>query len=199
MIGRFLKVCKTTTNWLVSKTTVAFHTAIFQNQNSLTVSTIFSSQACNFGTAKILATSRVSKFKCLVPVGMLPERGSPGWEESAKSWCLPMAPVCSLHLIWRTCDAALNAAMPYLDCFSPSFFLANSKLHFCSLLLQKTKFSGLKAKDVYHSHPYLKDIIWLLEQTHLWASVHISTHVAVIYPSRPNKRLIIFYEIDQIK
>ena len=101
----------------------------------------------------------------LVPVGMQPERGSPGWEESAKSWCLPtsppmwVAPVCSLHLIWRTYDAALNAAIPYLDCFSPSFFLANSKLHFYSLLLQKTTFTGLKAKDVYHSHPYLKDII----------------------------------------
>ena len=103
------------------------------------------------------------------------------------------------HLIWRTCDAALVAAMPYLDYFLLLFFLACSKLHFCNLLLQKIKFSGLKAKDVYHSHPYIKDIFWLLEQTHLWASVHISTHVAVIYPSRPNKRLIIFYEIDQIK
>ena len=87
------------------------------------------------------------------------------------------------------CGLECGYALPRL--FSPSFFLANSKLHFYSLLLQKTTFTGLKAKDVYHSHPYLKDIIWLLEQTHLWASVHISTHVAVIYASRPNKRLII--------
>ena len=130
----------------------------------------------------------LSKFKCLVPVGMLPECGSPDWKGIAKSWCLPGHPPTvwhqfwSLHLIWRTCDAALVAAMPYLDYFLLLFFLACSKLHFCNLLLQKIKFSGLKAKDVYHSHPYIKDIFWLLELTHLWASVHISTHVAVIYP-----------------
>ena len=105
--------------------------------------------------------------------------------------------ISTLNLENLRCGFECGYNLPRL--FSPSFFLANSKLHFCSLLLQKTKFSGLKAKYVYHSHPYLKDIIWLLKQTHLWASVHISTHVAVIYPSRPNKRLIIFYEIDQIK
>ena len=108
---------------------------------------------------------------------------------------LEVAPVCSLqcstlNLENLRCGFECGYNLPRL--FSPSFFLANSKLHFYSLLLQKTTFTGLKAKDLYRSHPYLKDIIRLLEQTHLWASVHISTHVAVIYPSmRPNKRLII--------
>ena len=63
----------------------------------------------------------------------------------------------TLNLENLRCGFECGYALPRL--FSPSFFLANSKLHFCSLLLQKTKFSGLKAKDVYHSHPYLKDII----------------------------------------
>ena len=31
-------------------------------------------------------------------------------------------------------------------------------INFCILLLQKIEFSGLKAKNVYRSHPYLKDI-----------------------------------------
>ena len=63
----------------------------------------------------------------------------------------------TLNLENLRCGLECGYALPRL--FSPSFFLANSKLHFYSLLLQKTTFTGLKAKDVYHSHPYLKDII----------------------------------------
>ena len=63
----------------------------------------------------------------------------------------------TLNLENLRCSFECGYALPRL--FSPSFFLANSKLHFYSLLLQKTTFTGLKAKDVYHSHPYLKDII----------------------------------------
>ena len=133
-----LKRCKTIRKLAsasVSKTNESrshVDTQIFHNHNFnfiYTETTIFFFlNPIIFGWPKSWRHQWLSKFKCLVPVGMLPECGSPDWKEIAKSWCLPGHPPTvwhqfwSLHLIWRTCDAALVAAMPYLDYFLLLFF-----------------------------------------------------------------------------